>query len=267
MKFQAITNKDISELTNLQPEDWPDIIPEFDYYLKKDFCNPIKVISDNEIVGIGVSIIFKRTCWLAHIIVHESYRNKGIGSQITEKLLNEKRCNSVDSFLLIATELGIPVYKKAGFRIVAEYKYLMRDKPWGDLQVSPAIMPYDNRFHSMIMELDNKISGEDRSPLLIDYLQNTFVYMENNSIDGFYMPELGEGLILSETTKAGLELMKKKYSSVDKAVLPSDNQLGIDFLLQNGFTVINTTGIRMIKGNDINWNPKRVFSRIGGNYG
>jgi GNAT superfamily N-acetyltransferase len=267
MKIQAITNKDISGLTNLQPEDWPDIIPEFDYYLKKDFCNPIKAISDNEIVGIGVSIIFKRTCWLAHIIVHESYRNKGIGSQITEKLLYDNRCNSVDSYLLIATELGFPVYKKAGFRIVAEYKYLMRYKSWGDLQISPAIIPYDDRFHSTIMELDNNITGEDRSPLLTDYLQNTLVYMENNSIYGFYMPELGEGLILSDTTKAGLELMKKKYSSVDKAVLPSDNQSGIDFLLQSGFEVVNTRGIRMIKGDDINWNPQKVFSRIGGNYG
>lgn len=267
MKFEAITYEDINELSNLQPEGWPDIITEFDHYLKKDFCHPIKAIYDNKIVGIGTSMIFNKTCWLAHIIVDENHRNKGIGSQITEKLLNDPKCNSVNTFLLIATELGFPIYKKAGFRIVTEYKYLKRDKSWGDLQISPAVIPYDNRFYSSIMDLDNKISGEDRSTLLSDHLQNTLVYLENNFIQGFYMPELGEGSILADTTNAGFELMKIKYTRIDKAVLPSDNQSGIDFLLQNGFVVTNTRGTRMIKGKDIDWMPQKVFSRIGGNYG
>jgi len=61
--------------------------------------------------------------------------------------------------------------------------------------------------------------------------------------------------------------MKVKYASADKAVLPPDNLHGINFLKQHGFKITDTRGTRMILGKDINWQPEKVFSRIGGNYG
>ena len=81
------------------------------------------------------------------------------------------------------------------------------------------------------------------------------------------MPDLGEGLINAETDSAGLELMKVKYSQIDKSVLPSDNVVGIEYLKKNGFVETDTKGTRMILGNDIDWKPEKIFSRIGGNYG
>jgi GNAT superfamily N-acetyltransferase len=267
MEFKPVTGADIHRLGYLQPAGWPDIMTEFEYYLKKDFCHPMKVVSGNTVMGLGVSIHFKTTCWLAHIIVHEDHRNRGIGFQITEKLLHDQATASTDTILLISTELGFPVYKKAGFRVVTEYTYLMRDRPWGDLQISPAIIPYEKGFYSEIMALDLQITGEDRRQLLADYLNNAYVFIENSSIKGLYLPELGEGPILADNENAGIELMKKKYAAVDKAVLPSDNKAGIEFLLGNGFELSATKGTRMIKGKDIQWFPQKIFSRIGGNYG
>ena len=76
--------------------------------------------TDNKIVGLGNSIIFKNTAWLAHIIVGTDYRNRGVGFQIVDRLLTELRDKSIDSVLLIATEPGEPVYKKAGFRLISD---------------------------------------------------------------------------------------------------------------------------------------------------
>ena len=81
------------------------------------------------------------------------------------------------------------------------------------------------------------------------------------------MPDLGEGLILASDTSAGLELMKIKYSKVDKAVLPGENHFGTNFLGENGFTLSDTKGTRMILGQEINWKPEHIYSRIGGNFG
>ena len=267
MQFRTVTYNDLKEIGNLQPEDWPDIVPEFECYIRKEFCHPIKATIENKIVGLGTLIIFDKTCWLAHIIVHKDYRNRGIGFQITGLLLNNQKENVVSTFLLIATELGLPIYKKAGFRIVTEYHYLKRVKPWRDRPIAPNIFPYKNEFFPIILELDKKISGENRRSLLVDYLENTLVYIENNSIKGFYMPDLGEGLILAETNNAGIELMTIKYSKVNKAVLPCDNHAAIDFLKQNGFIVTDTRGTRMIRGKGIDWKSQQIFSRIGGNYG
>ena len=262
-----LTHNDLNEIRKLQPEGWPDIVPEFEFYVRKEFCYPIKAILENKIVGVGTLIVFDNTAWLAHIIVDKNHRNSGIGFHITEKLINDGNNKSVKSFLLIATELGLPIYKKAGFRIITEYQYFNRDKHCRDFQLSLNILPYEESLNSKIYELDEKISGENRKSLIVDYLKNTLVYIQNSSLLGFYMPDLGEGLILASTTDAGLELMKIKYSKVNKAVLPGENHIGTNFLKQNGFTLSDTKGTRMILGQEIDWKPSKVFSRIGGNYG
>ena len=140
MKFAAVTQSDFSDIRNLQPDGWPDIVPEFEFYVKKPFCHPVKTILDDKIAGIGASIIFERTGWLTHIIVEKNYRNRGIGLKITEKLMQDLKSNSVDIFLLIATELGLPVYLKAGFRSLSAYRYFRREKPWKELRISPRII-------------------------------------------------------------------------------------------------------------------------------
>ena len=81
------------------------------------------------------------------------------------------------------------------------------------------------------------------------------------------MPGLGEGLIYASTAEAGLELIKIKYSKVNRAVLPGENPSGTNFLRQNGFTLSDTKGTRMILGQEIDWKPEHIYSRIGGNFG
>jgi hypothetical protein len=161
----------------------------------------------------------------------------------------------------------MPVYKKAGFRIVTEYIFLKREKPWGEFPVCENIVPFKDEYYPMIIKLDQLISGENREKLIKEYLDNSIIYVENNEIKGYYLTDLGEGLIFADTDKAGLELMKIKYSGIDKAVLPYDNVAGIEFLKRNGFAETDTKGTRMILGKNINWKPDKIFSRIGGNYG
>ncbi len=267
IEFQAMTGSDLEKILHLQPDGWPDIVPEFTFYIRKEFCHPVKAVFNQTIVGIGTSISFRDTAWLAHIIVAKEYRNRGIGQRITRTLLTHEGARYAGTVLLIATELGRPVYEKAGFRAVTEYLYCKRHHPSRDLPVSPHIRSCSHSDYPVILELDKQISGEDRRSLLGDFMEDSLVYTDDGSIKGFYMPELGEGLILALTPEAGLELMKVKYARADKAVLPSDNLHGINFLKQHGFKITDTRGTRMILGQDINWQPEKVFSRIGGNYG
>jgi len=266
MQFETITSADLDRIRNLQPQDWSDIIPEFEFYIQSSFCCPIKTKIDDKIVGIGASIVFKNTGWIAHIVVDSEYRNKGIGGQIVNELLESLKRDSVATCSLIATELGKPVYLKAGFRIAAEYSFFQREEQWIDRPVSENVIPYEEKHRAMIYGLDHQISGEKRELLLTDYLSNSLVYVENNKVLGYYMPDLKEGLIYADTEEAGLELMKLKYAKVDKAVLPSDNIAGVAFLHQNGF-VETRKGTRMILGKDLDWNPGKIFGRIGGNFG
>jgi len=266
MKFERITRNDLPALKDLQPDDWGDIIPDMEFYLHYPFCNPVKATLNGRIVGIGTSIIFERSAWLAHIIVDSEFRNKGIGGEMVHHLLETLQEKSIDTCLLIATELGKPVYVKAGFNIVCEYLFFERRDPWINCHVSENIVSFKEEYRSDIYELDKKMTGEDRIPLLTDYLKNALLYLENGSLQGFYLPGLKEGMIVACKENAGLELMKLKYPTVDKAVLPSDNQAGCQFLMQHGFIKSNT-GTRMVYGKYTDWKPEMMYSRIGGNLG
>lgn len=267
MQFETIIYNDLDKIRDLQPEGWPDIIPDFEFYLRSSFCHPVKATLHGKIVGTGAFIIHDKTSWIAHIIVHPNYRKQGIGRQIVDYLLEKFFHQPIETCSLLATELGKPVYIKAGFRDVTEYSFFKRETGGNGYPVSEKIHSCKKEHHDAIFALDRMISGENRKNLLVDYLDNAMVYIENNQVLGYYMPELKEGLIIADTTVAGLELMKVKYSDIHKAVLPSDNTEGINFLKQNGFVKIERVGTRMVLGKDIPWDPKKLYSRIGGNLG
>jgi len=267
LRFESVFEKDLEHIRFLQPDGWPDITLEFQRYIRYDFCRPVKALLDSRIIGLGAAISYRSTGWLAHIIVDPDYRNRGIGMKITSELmriLNEKR---IIILLLIATELGYPIYLRAGFRVISEYTYMKRESPWTALTTSDRIIPYDPVHQTSILKLDREVSGEDRSDLILSGLDRALLYMEEELLQGYYLPGVGEGPIIAGNDRAGIELMKFKYARTDKAVLPSQNQTGVNFLKSNGFTESGTRGIRMSRGKAVHWQPEKIFSRIGGNFG
>jgi GNAT superfamily N-acetyltransferase len=267
MELEAVCYNDFDEIKSFQPDGWDDIVPKFKYYVDSQFCFPVKAVENRKIVGIGASILLDGTAWLAHIIVSPEHRNKGIGYKIVEMLLNHHDRTKISTILLIATQLGFPVYEKIGFRTVTEYLFFKRDFPWKNEPASRNIIKLEKRSFQEIYTLEKKVTGEDRSPLFGPHLENTLVYLQHGEVAGFYIPDLCEGPIIAETDEAGLALMQFKYAKTDKAVIPSDNISGIDFLLQNGFALSSTKGTRMVMGKELQWFPKKIFSRISGNFG
>ncbi len=264
--FSPITHDDLIDIQQLQPDGWSDIIPDITFYIESVFCSPVKLQHYNSIVGIGASISFGKTCWLAHIIVDSSHRNMGIGLSTVQKLLNDIENKDQRSILLIATDLGEPVYKKVGFRNVSEYARFERERSDSKIASSDNIVHFEENFRDSIYEMDKKVTGEDRTKILTGTLGSSLVYLKGGKMLGYYIPELGDGPIIAETNEAGIELMKIKYASIDKAVIPAENEKGIMFLKENGFKE-TTTIKRMILGQDIDWKPEQIYSRISGNFG
>lgn len=267
MKFEPVVTEDLDQIGFLQPDGWPDIKSEFRDYIRYDFCRPIKALRKDRIIGIGAAIFYRSTGWLAHIIVDPDYRNRGIGMEITSELIRIMNEQGIRIMLLIATELGYPVYLKTGFSVVSEYTYLKRESPWTARIASDRIISYDPAYQTSILDLDREVSGEDRSDMILPGLDRGLLYLEEDLLQGYYLPGVGEGPIIAGNDRAGIELMKLKYAKADKAILPSQNQAGVNFLKSNGFTESGTRGIRMSRGEEVHWQPEKIFSRIGGNFG
>jgi len=267
MHFSPVTLHDLDAIKTLQPPDWSDIIPDICYYIEARFCFPVKIIVEGEIAGIGAAIIYGETAWLAHIIVDPRFRNKGIGYAIVKELLNIVNKMKVRSCLLTATALGKPVYLKAGFKSISEYIFLNREESWNNHPISENIRPYKPEFKDQVYQIDKRVSGENRQVLLDDFISESRVYTQQNKVLGYYIPTLKEGPIIAVNKEAGLELMKLKYRTSEKAVIPVENISALEFLQANGFKPTETRGTRMLIGNEIYWKPANIYSRAGGNFG
>jgi GNAT superfamily N-acetyltransferase len=264
LKIDPFEFQDLKDVPRLQPEGWADIFPSIEYYCKSDFCFPLKASLDGKLVGIGTAIIHGHSAWLAHIIVSSEHRNAGIGTLITKSLIDECHKNSCRSLLLIATALGEPVYKKFGFDV--DTTYLFFDHGTLPPQESPQIFSFQKEFEDALFQLDRSVSGENRKKLLDEHLPSTYLFVENKLLTGFYIPTLGEGTIIAESSVAGLALMKLRAASTNKFCIPVLNESAVNILNQHGFSEVRRAS-RMILGERLPWDGSKIYSRIGGNLG
>ena len=265
MQILPLTQSDLDSLPQIQPADWTDIRIPISSYLEPKYCYPFKAVIDDVLVGTGTAILHEKTGWLSTIITHSEYRNRGIGKRITDHLLTFLHGHKCDYIYLIATALGEPVYKKAGFITESNYD-VYKDINLENLSISYNVTPYQSAYKQEIFELDKTVSGEDRSQHLETFLADSFVYLQNKKIKGVYFPRLGDGLIVANTETAGLELMKKRFQKFNIASFPQENKAAHEFMKFHGYTPVHSLA-RMHFQKPMPWKPEGLYNRVGGNIG
>ncbi len=266
MNIQPLKPDDLPQIPALLPPGWDTAMPAIQFYTTSDFCFPIKVTIDNKIIGTGTAIIHHDVAWLAHILVHPDHRNQGIGRFITQSLVENANAKSCTTIYLLATELGEPVYRKIGFETETEYLFFKGEKPIDSAILNECIVTYSSAYEKQIADLDLQVSGEDRVFHLQPHLSSGFVYVVDNIVEGYYLPTMGDGLIIASTGAAGQALMRLRLTTKDFAVFPMDNILATTFIQQHPFTEIRRQK-RMRLGTKRNWQPAHIYNRIGGNLG
>ena len=166
MTIQPLQFEDIPYLGSLQPPGWGDIRLNFDYHARSPICDPVKALIEQTIAGVGTTIRHVDTAWLAMIIVHPAYRNQGVGNAITKSLVESLDPHVYKTIQLDATDLGYPVYKKNGFEVQTEYMHFKCERYDRDQPVSGSIVPFHDQYRSEMLEMDRRVSGEDREATL-----------------------------------------------------------------------------------------------------
>lgn len=265
-QIQTLLEEDIPFLTEITPSDWNDIALIYRAHFNQDYFFPIKIILKNKIVGVGELIINGNIGWLGNIVVRNEFRNQGFGKLITERLIEiayEKKCESI---YLLATPLGKFVYEKLNFQTNGKYLFFINSTDPKKEKNNNNILPYNKIYKDDVLNLDKLAMGEDRSKVLIHYLEDGWIYKKPNdsNASGFFLPNLGDGLIICNNKLTGLELINKRTSmGKPYIVFPEENETLISHLKQNRYSEYRQATF-MYLGKMKTWNPKMVYSRIGG---
>jgi GNAT superfamily N-acetyltransferase len=260
-KIKKIKLNELSIIKDFAPVEWHlDLEQVYSMHFGRDYFYPIVAIVNDEIVGTGIAILNENVSWLGTIIVKESHRNKGIGNAITVELIEYSRKKGIESIILTASDMGLPIYKKLGFVADINYLFFKSENPVKIDSLSKNISKIIKDDYQRIFELDHSISGEIREKLLINFLETGYKFYKHE-IEGFYLPDFGKGLIIANTEIAGIELLKFRLSFDPSSIgIPETNSKAIAFLKSNGFFEYFKTP-RMFLNKNVNWVSEKVYSR------
>lgn len=256
---------DLDALPELRPEGWGPLGPAYEYYLRHDNCRPVKVLANRRVAGVACAIRFGNSGWLAEIVVAPDMRCRGIGrfmvTELTAWLLAQ-----VPTVTLIATDLGFPVYAKAGFALQAEYQFCEREEALPALPLPEQIGPATPEDLPAILALDRLATGEERRAMLAEWTEKILVYRNDGAVRGWYLPELREKGVIAADPAAGLALLRLRAACEKSCTFPAENSAAAAFFQEQGFAEKRRVR-RMVLGEPFPWRPEMVFSRFGGNSG
>ena len=265
--FYPITpfeTKYLDQLERLPPENWQS--NAYDLFMHNDWqpwFRSYQVLDKSKLIGFGLIFHFEEVAWLGWILVDKKYRNHGIGTFITEHLINESKKLGATKIVLTATDLGVPIYEKLGFKTTSWYRFLSMPSGFKPKFDKNKIRTAKESDIEAITQLDFLATGEKRVLLLKNHLDSTFVFQQH-SIQGFYIENLGTGLIVASNHEAGFELanfrLKKKKS---KVIIPDGNTAFLNELISQGFTETGKVP-RMTLGKEPGWNPEMIYNRAAG---
>ena len=260
----SFQTKYLDQLDRLPPANWQS--SAYDLFMHNDWqpwFHAFQMLDKEKLVGFGLIFHFDDVAWLGWILVHEKYRKQGIGTNMSEFLVEKSIQLGADKLILTATELGAPIYVKLGFKISSYYHFLECPKGWKSNFNKTNIRQAKKTDIDSISLLDIKATGENRKKLLENHLDSIFVY-DSTKIEGFYIENLGSGLVIASNFEAGKELSDYRNRKKNKLfIVPDNNTKYLNYLIDNGCNLKYRVP-RMYLGKETDWNAEMIFNRASG---
>ena len=266
-KIRPLLKSEIHLLKNFPPESWNLDLPVLiSFHFDFPYFYPVVAEENNKIVGFGNGILNGAAGWLGNILVPSEFRRRGTGSEITRHLVEYFHSKGCTSQILIASEMGINIYSRLGFKESSTYQFLRKGSDIPAYPKNEDIRRINDNDVDLLKKFDEEISGEKRFNLIKRFFPTGWIYQQKKTkdIQGVFLPDLGGGLIFAKNSEAGLELIKFKLQMGKfRTVIPIENETALNFLKSLGFEIYSTAP-RMVLGSDVNWQPKHIYNRAAG---
>jgi GNAT superfamily N-acetyltransferase len=115
---------------------------------------------DGEVVATATALGYDGAAWIGMVLVEESHRSQGYGTRVFRAALEAAR----GTVGLDATDLGVPVYRKEGFRAVRPITRWCGTPTASSAAVDVDVEPFEAA--AVVAGLDRTACGVDREALL-----------------------------------------------------------------------------------------------------
>ena len=234
-------------------------------------CRPLLAVENGRIVGTGLGSIHGQVGWVGVIFVVPVLRGRGLGRALTEAVCSDLESAGCASLVLVATDLGRPVYEKLGFRVQTEY-HMISGNPLPDAPVPPSgavLRLIGSTDIDAVAALDREATGEDRRPL-IEYFASSGWLIEGaieGNLRGFLLPTVrGNGAVVAPDPEDALCLLDLHRHLVPRdahawAGLVTEHESGRQLLVDHGWFAWRTFP-RMVRGRDPEWQPSSIWGQF-----
>ncbi len=255
--------------------DWGDRRLFFAFAADHPECRPFVAETDGSIVGTGIGTINGAVGWVGTIWVHETHRGRGVGGALTGAVIDALETAGCATLLLVATEMGRPMYERLGFDVVSSYRIVEAAGP-GDSEPSnleePArsVRPYAEEDLPAMTELDRSATGEDRAHLLAAFATPTSTrcaVRPDGLVAGFLVRAAwGGGATVAPDPSTAIVLLDDRRRRTPaggrvRAGLLEENREGLDRLAARGWTEA-WSAPRMARGAALDWHPEAIWGQF-----
>ena len=234
---------------------------EFMIELEPDGC--FILLEDSKKIGLATTVSFETIGWFGNLIVNESYRKRGAGSQLVRHSVEYLSRKLVRTVGLYAYMDRISFYERLGFRCDIEFKVLTGRG--SSLPAKSASVLADKQDLQKIIEFDQSCFGASRrkllEPILLDSDNFCLLSVERERIIGYVvakvyrqMSEIGPLVCQKGREDVAINLLRSALSRLEgfevSMYAPSGASTILDFLKKLGFAETFRV-VRMFHGSPI----------------
>ncbi len=254
--------------------EWGERRDFFAFAVAHPACRPVVADDGGEIVGTGVGTSHGPSGWIGLVFVARAHRGRGLGTAITDAVVGELRESGCQTLLLVATELGRPIYERLGFEVVGAYLGLTA------ISLSPeepdpsgsSLRPFAPADLDALCALDAWATGEDRAHLLraITHSGDGIVVadrLDPSALRGFSLPSRWGGwptIAVGPVDAVELLAHRRRLVGPDRetrTAILAENRAGLEALATVGWRE-TWRGVRMRLGPALDWHPEAIWGQF-----
>jgi ribosomal protein S18 acetylase RimI-like enzyme len=220
---------------------------EFMIELEPDGC--FVLLENSEKIGLATTVSFGNIAWFGNLIVNESHRKRGAGSQLVKHSVEYSTHKHVKTVGLYAYMGRIPFYERLGFKRDSEFTVL--NGRGSSLPVKPVAREAEKQDLQEIIEFDRSCFGSSRrkllEPIILDPDNLCCISAEGERMVGYVvakvyrqMGEIGPLVCQKGREDAAVNLLRSVLSKLEgyevSMYVPNKESTILNYLKTLGFT-------------------------------